>query len=272
MKKCLSWIIVAFAHAITYPLGFRRRLKILLLAQARLVPKVVSAKVKGEETLRFTTTTQFFARIRRYEPDTIAWIDDFPDSPVTFWDIGANVGAYSLYAALRPNVRVLAFEPAAASCRTLNENIEVNGMDGSVSAYSIAFGAKTEINTLNMSSTESGSSGNGFGVEFTQFEFAIDPIFRQGAVGFSMDDFVRLFSPPLPTHLKIDVDGLEPDILRGGRNTLSAPGVRSLIVEVEGSGRRRQELVELMGELGFVPRPKGSPDFRNIVFDRPQGS
>src|SRR5688572_16327185 len=33
------------------------------------------------------------------QPATIAWIDAFPAGSV-FWDIGANVGVYSLYAAL----------------------------------------------------------------------------------------------------------------------------------------------------------------------------
>lgn len=60
-------------------------------------------------------------------------------------------------------------------------------------------------------------------------------MFRQGAVGFSIDDFARVFRPSPPTHVKIDVDGLEPDILRGRRDTLSAPAVRSVIMEVEGS-------------------------------------
>ena len=30
-----------------------------------------------------------------------------------FWDIGANVGLFSLYAALRPKIDVLAFEPSS---------------------------------------------------------------------------------------------------------------------------------------------------------------
>ena len=59
------------------------------------------------------------------EPETIDWIDGF-EVPCTFWDIGANVGAYTLYAALRPGISTLAFEPSPASYAALCRNIEVN--------------------------------------------------------------------------------------------------------------------------------------------------
>jgi hypothetical protein len=45
------------------------------------------------------------------EPETIAWIDTFADGDVQR-DIGANVGVYSLYAALRGH-EVLSFEPSS---------------------------------------------------------------------------------------------------------------------------------------------------------------
>src|SRR5215467_14181444 len=48
------------------------------------------------------------------EPETIEWIDSFADGD-TFWDIGANIGIYSVYAAVSRRVRVLAFEPSAAN-------------------------------------------------------------------------------------------------------------------------------------------------------------
>ena len=209
-----------------------------------------------------------FLQPDRFEPDTVSWIAELPAGDVTLWDVGAHVGVFSLYAALRPDVRVLAFEPKAASYWTLNENIELNGMAQRVSAYPVALCAETKIDVLNMASTSIGGSFHGFGVETDQFGRGIKTEFHQGAVGFSIDDFARLFSPPLPTHVKIDVDGLEPDILRGGLRTLSAPTVRSIIVEVEGSDARSREIVGLMNDLGFSPRPKGSAAYRNVIFDR----
>ena len=111
---------------------------------------------------------------------------------------------------------------------------------------------------------------HGFGTERDQFGSAIDINFRQGAVGFSIDDFVTMFSPPLPTHVKIDVDGIEADILRGGCKTLSAQSVRSIIVEVERdqNSPHNREILGLMAGFGFNARAKASPGLRNVIFDR----
>ena len=111
---------------------------------------------------------------------------------------------------------------------------------------------------------------HGFGTEKDQFDQAIDVRFRQGAVGFAVDDFVAAFSPHLPTHVKIDVDGIEADIVRGGRKTFSAPSVQSMIVGIErdlGSPHNR-EILGLMTDFGWIARPKASPDLRNVIFDR----
>ena len=199
----------------------------------------------------------------------LEWIEAFPEG-ACFWDIGANVGAFSLYAALPGNVHVIAIEPAANTFATLTRNIELNGMNDRVSAYCVAFSDKTRLDTLYMSSVESGGVWHGFGTETNQFGEAIATTLRQGAVGFSIDDFAVTFSPRLPTHVKIDVDGIEPDILRGGCKMLSTPSLKSAIVEVEGdpASPRVREIMALMSEYGFAPRAKASPDLRNIVFDR----
>ena len=83
-----------------------------------------------------------------------------------------------------------------------------------------------------MVNTQAGSSMHDFSIEADQFGEAINTTFRQTAIGFSIDKCVQLFSPPLPTHVKLDVDGLEPDILRERRVTLSDPAVQSVILEV----------------------------------------
>ena len=65
------------------------------------------------------------------EPETIAWLNSFAPNDV-FWDIGANVGVYSLYAALKGN-KVWAFEPAPGNYYILSRNIELNKLDKSIS-------------------------------------------------------------------------------------------------------------------------------------------
>src|SRR5579862_1661385 len=72
------------------------------------------------------------------ETDTIEWIDGFEDGAV-FWDIGANVGVYSLYAAVKRQSFALAFEPAPANFYALTRNIHLNRLDHRINPYCIAF-------------------------------------------------------------------------------------------------------------------------------------
>jgi precorrin-6B methylase 2 len=46
------------------------------------------------------------------EPITLAWIDSFKEGE-TLFDIGANLGMYTVYAAVMRNANVYAFEPEA---------------------------------------------------------------------------------------------------------------------------------------------------------------
>ena len=66
--------------------------------------------------------TEFRARtFHEKEPETLEWIDSIGKEE-TLWDIGANVGLYSMYAAQK-GLKVLAFEPSPANYHLLNSNI-----------------------------------------------------------------------------------------------------------------------------------------------------
>jgi FkbM family methyltransferase len=166
------------------------------------------------------------------EPETIEWIDRF-DADTVFWDIGANVGLYSLYAALRPNMTVLAFEPAAPNYYVLNRNIELNRMEGKVRAFSLAFSDTTRLDSLFLISSECGTALHRLGQAKDWQGRDFVPSLKQGTIGFSVDDFVERFQPPFPNYLKIDVDGLEGRIVQGAVKTLSDHRIRSVLVELD---------------------------------------
>ncbi|MEE9473462.1 MAG: FkbM family methyltransferase, partial [Acidimicrobiia bacterium] len=146
------------------------------------------------------------------EPETIEWINAFEEGSV-FWDIGANVGVYSLYAALKANCIVLGFEPAAFNYNILNRNIELNEMDETVTALCIAFGDSTRLDRFYMSSTEEGSALHSFGAATDWPGTPLPAHFRQGMIGLSIDEFVERYAPPVPNYIKIDVDGIEDKII-----------------------------------------------------------
>jgi FkbM family methyltransferase len=185
------------------------------------------------------------------EPETLAWIDAF-ETPCRFWDIGANIGVFSIYAGLRPGVEVSAFEPAAASYGALCRNIEANRLGDHVQAYCLAISDRTELGRLNLSGTNAGSVFNAFESTDDCFGNEIAVVFRQGMVGFSIDGFRRLFGLAAPNYLKIDVDSIEERILAGASETLFDRELRSVLIEVETADTPRNDrLTEALATAGF---------------------
>lgn len=194
------------------------------------------------------------------EPDTIAWLDQLPTGAV-LWDIGANVGAFTVYAAAVRRCTVLAFEPSAANYEVLTRNLHLNALDDRVHAYCLAFSGGTGLGVLNLDSPAPGTAMSQFGKagERSRYATSTQP-FRHGMVGFSIDDFVRHFAPPRPTHLKLDVDGLECAILQGAASTLQRPELRSVMVELSVTDTaERQKAIDLLHARGLALVSQGMP-------------
>jgi FkbM family methyltransferase len=186
------------------------------------------------------------------EPETIAWIDRF-EPPAVYWDIGANIGQFALYAALRPGISVVAFEPAAASFAGLCRNIERNRLGGRIEAFCIAACDRNRIGSLNLSSTEAGSVLGSFDSTEDCLGRQLDIAFSQSALGFALDDFRRQFGRAAPNYVKIDVDGTENEVLVGMRETLADPALRSVLIEIEERDTpRTRRIMGQLGAAGFV--------------------
>ena len=184
------------------------------------------------------------------EPETIGWINTFSDKDV-LWDIGANVGVYSLYAALR-NISVLSFEPSPANYYVLNRNIEVNKMDNRISALCMAFNDVTRLDSLHMLTTELGGAQSSFAEPVNWRGKRFTASFKQAMIGFSVDDFQQQFNPVFPNHIKIDVDGIENKIINGAKKTLSDKRVKSILVELDSSREIYcEEVVETIEKAGM---------------------
>ena len=119
----------------------KRRLEKLRTTPVRIHNKLrLSTSISDKShTWRYVTPTrETWIRAKTMltkEPETLEWIESFDQDDV-LWDIGANVGIFSLYASLIGN-RVLAFEPAPGNYYLLSRNIEINDFDEKISAYCI---------------------------------------------------------------------------------------------------------------------------------------
>ena len=207
MSKTLSGALSAVVIAATRPLKpYRRRIARALVGER--MAQTVDMTVNGK-TLHFhSTTARALHDVLKQgmdEPETIAWLDSL--KPGVLWDVGANIGLYSLYAAALGH-RVVAFEPSAATFSALCRNIEINGMSDSVLSFCIALSDRIELGSLWMANSDAGHS-------MQSIENDGSRQFRQAIPVFTAAEFQRTMGLEMPEYLKIDVDGIDAEVLEG---------------------------------------------------------
>jgi len=186
------------------------------------------------------------------EPDTIAWLRRIPHGSV-FLDIGANVGMYSLAAALARGCRVYAFEPESQNYALLNANIALNNAQGRVVAFCAALTDKPGFDRLYLSRFDhhGGGSCHSYGAEVG---FDLTPRqapFSQGCIGATLDELVSSGALPIPNYIKIDVDGFEHKVIKGALQTLNDHRVHELLIEINPALPEHQSLLQQLRTLGF---------------------
>jgi FkbM family methyltransferase len=189
------------------------------------------------------------------EPCTLEWIDSFHPDDILI-DIGANVGMYTVWAAATKKVRVIAFEPEAQNYALLNRNIIANGLQERVKAYCMGLSDQRGLTELFMTDMRVGGSNHSVG-ESVNFESAAMPAkFAQGCVATTLDELISKNEIPVPHHIKIDVDGIEPKIIAGAHNSLSNPNVRSLLIETNTNLPAHREMINHLTDHGFKYNPE----------------
>ncbi len=218
------------------------------------------------------------------EPETLEWIRKVIKKTDTLYDIGANIGVYSLYArSFHGNkIKVVAIEPVYHNFYKLCKNIEVNRFADSIFAYNIGLFDKTAFEVIYLSSLEAGSAGHTVGTAIDNFGESFDPKFKHGIYVVKIDDLLKTSSLPFPNHLKIDIDGSELKVLKGGLKTLSNKKLKSVMIEITNIGKNRMQIEKLMKSSGFntnhkinfqtnhsnLRRQKGDRTVVNILFTR----
>lgn len=192
------------------------------------------------------------------EPETIEWIDSMSNKAI-FWDIGANVGLYSVYAGVK-GMKVFAFEPSALNTFLISKNIEINNLKDNVSLFPVAISDKNEFGYLNMTSTELGGALNEFNqtdkISVGTGNYQADVIFKQGMFSYSIDELIEKYHFEIPAYIKIDVDSIEDKIIYGGSSTLSNPKVRGVLLELDETEERTQQLIGFLAERGLSLKEK----------------
>lgn len=149
-----------------------------------------------------------------------------------FYDIGANVGAYTVIASGVCGASTWTFEPDPRTVRNLQRNIEVNNLNEIVVVHECALGS---------------SNGN---VKFTTGRDTTNRVAGEDDVGVcivpqrTLDD---ISGKCIPIMLKIDVEGYEENVIAGAKNVLSNEGLK--VIELETAN---DSVFKTLASHGFV--------------------
>jgi FkbM family methyltransferase len=179
------------------------------------------------------------------EPDTIEWLSQMKPGE-TLVDVGANIGIYTIFAAVR-GVKVFAFEPEAMNYAILNQNLYVNGVDAL--AYCCALSNETKYDVLYLSMMMPGGSCHSFGQEVDHRLESRQSPFKQGCIARPLDRWAIEAD-----YVKIDVDGFEHLVVDGGDRTIQ--GCKSVLIEINQNLPEHRDLVDTMLSWGFKYDPE----------------
>lgn len=199
-------------------------------------------------------TSHAYWRVENFttlEPETLRWIAAFKPGEILI-DIGANVGTYTVAAAVGPEVEVYAFEPESLNYALLNRNIVENGIGDLVNAYCLALSDETGLDDLYLSGFMDAGSCHSFGEKVDFRLEPTNPTHKQGSVSFRLDDLIEKTKIPVPDHIKIDVDGIEHKVIGGAVKTLANPKVQSVLIELNVNLEIHRDLISQIENMGFT--------------------
>ena len=188
--------------------------------------------------------TSFYTK----EPETVNWIKSF-DKESIFFDIGANIGIYSLFAA-KLNHKTISFEPESHNFVALNININDNNFEKKIISYPISLDEKMMISQLNILKFRFGGSGHSFERKINSQGKNFESSHVQGSISITLDKFCeekKIF----PDHVKIDVDGNELRVINGMKGLLSSKKIKSILIELDRTFSEHKEVIKILKSFDY---------------------
>jgi FkbM family methyltransferase len=233
--------------------------------------KKTEIKYNGFSYTFSTPNSMCLERVRSFsskEPETLNWIDSFPEGSI-LWDIGANVGLYSIYAAKVRGCKVFSFEPSVFNLEVLARNIYLNDLGSLITIMPLAISDKMGSGDLSMSNESWGGALSTFDKTYGFDGKDLKVIFKYPIFSLSLDELISRLDFKYPDYIKIDVDGIEQLILTGGNEVLKK--VKGVLIELPNLWQEQTDMCEqLLSKSGMVKihkndwhqsdNPNGSPN------------
>ncbi len=307
MRRLLIWIrqvpLVNYAGRLLLQ-AMRRYARLL---ESRLIPSwpvvgVVPARMAGHDVLLSASTSNRLVSALYWQGDQIEanemlLVSTLAPSLRVLLDVGANMGAVSLLAAkVNPQLRGLAFEPYRPNYECLVRHLELNGI-GEIKARQVAL--SDAAGSLTLYVPQAGHTSD--------VVSAVNPAFMEAMYReayqpetvevITLDTAVAQAGLPTVDFIKLDVEGLELQVLRGAEHTIRlhrpllmvelfcVEDYEERVPNVRGKmeGRRPEAIIEQLFAWGYsaylicsmglyrVNDPP-YPDFGNTLFAPRQSS
>lgn len=190
------------------------------------------------------------------EPEMLEWIEEYGGG--VFFDIGANIGIYSLFYAQVKEGNIYSFEPSVFNLRQLAKNISINELSERITVVSNPLSERTGIASFINGSADEGGALSAFGVEYGHDGKPLDSNIKYSVIGFSLDDLLEKNAfIEKPSLIKIDVDGIEHLILKGASKTLRSKKLKSLFIEVNDDFEEQaHQVTTILESAGFALKEK----------------
>lgn len=189
---------------------------------------------------------------RRKEQEVRYYIDNYVKEGDKFFDIGANVGVFSIYAGKRfQDISVYCFEPEYSNLNILKENIVCNALTGKTKIFSVAISDFVGPSSLHIQDFTPGSAvhtENRNPISVTDEGYGV--IWAEGIIAVTLDYLCEQLGV-IPNAIKIDTDGNEDKVLNGAAKILYNENLRTIILEMPGDDKKVQHCKRVLGLAGF---------------------
>lgn len=206
------------------------------------------AKLSGD------TGDQIF---RGDEIEIYEWIETLPKGSV-FYDLGASIGNFSLYAA-NSGLKVFAFEPDPKSFAVLSKNILNAESKSGVKIVGIeaAINSGISSSSILLTNTLKNQPGDHHHVLKLDYSYGEPGIFMNlsGQVevaSISIDQFIFEKGNPPPDFMKIDIDGSELEFVKGAKKYLGSKLCKGFILELFEDEVIYNQIIANLLEYGYV--------------------
>jgi FkbM family methyltransferase len=200
------------------------------------------------------------------EPDTLKWIDNFKNnSKNVFWDIGANIGLYSIYCSIKKKkLNIYSFEPSFLNLFPLSKNISINNLDNQVKIIQIPLHNKNKSFFKFFESSEiEGGALNSFQSKKKNSSKNKFSIF-----GLRADYLIKNNYLKKPNYIKIDVDGNEDLILEGFGKYLTNKSLYEILIEIdENKIKQKKKILSILKKSGYICYKKVNNNFNNEIIE-----